>query len=297
MPIDPAHIKRPAAPVPKTYVPPGGRQYSVQSSDDWGTLAAPLGVSAWDLIRYNYPGLPADLQLAAKEVNWYLQNYVGCTQLTADRRNYKFGPPGQIWLPPAPLTPNQAARQLVLSVLRGPVVKRMTFGVGFLFIHASYYEDVAKAIDAGTIQVQANPALGHMAYYFPHAVPARIEVSPTLNDMGLIVHECTHAIFDMRKLTSRVEQSEGFGYLAQALYGWLLRGGPPATRYMVSQDFADIRSWGAWQMVFDESTRLAGTLTRSFWISDLDAADLYAGIRNANVYRSRVGRIETNDGI
>jgi hypothetical protein len=300
MPINAANIQRPPRPVSRTYAPPGGRKHRVQSIDSWTSLAAPLGISAWDLIRFNYPGLPADLQLAAKQVNWYLENYVGCTQLTPDKRNYRFSPPGEIWLPPAsaaPLTPDEAARQMVLSVLRGPAMRRMTFGVGFLIIHASYYEDVAKAIDAGTIQVKVNPALGHMAYYYPQATPARIEVAPVVHDKGLIVHECTHAIFDMLKLTTYVEQSEAFGYLSQALYNQLVRGGPPASRYMVSQDFADILSWGSWQLIFDESTRLANKLSTSFWIGDWEAADLYAGVRNANVYRARVGHVETNDGI
>jgi hypothetical protein len=59
-------------------------------------------MSAWELIRYNYPGLPPDQQEASREVNWYLQEYVGCKQLTSDKRNYIFSgadTPGEIWLP------------------------------------------------------------------------------------------------------------------------------------------------------------------------------------------------------
>lgn len=89
-----------------------------------------------------------------------------------------------------------------------------------------------------------------MAYYYGSTSPPRIEVAPVVHDNGLIVHECTHAIFDLRKLTTSVEQSEAFGYLAQALYGWLVRGGPPARRYMVSPDYADFWSWGGWQLIF-----------------------------------------------
>ena len=56
-------------------------KYKVVNNDSWVSLAATAGMPPWDLIRYNYPGLPADLQQAAREVNWYLQEYVGCTTL------------------------------------------------------------------------------------------------------------------------------------------------------------------------------------------------------------------------
>lgn len=59
-------------------------------------------MTPWELIRFNYPGLPANQQEAAREVNWYLQEYVGCTVLTADQKNYCFSSsanPGTVWLP------------------------------------------------------------------------------------------------------------------------------------------------------------------------------------------------------
>jgi hypothetical protein len=292
MPIRPDSIKPPANLVPRTFVPVNGHKHPVAIGESWVSLAATVGWSPWDLIRYNYPTLPADLQLASKEVNWYLQNYVGCTLLTPDQRNYRFSPPGEIWLP---LTPDQLARNLVLSTLRGPAVRRMTFGVGFLIILSAFYEDVAKAIEAGKIVVKAKS--GHIALYHGYLHPALIEVDPALGDLGLILHECTHAIFDMRKITTRVEQSEAFGYLAQALYGWLVRGGAPPNRYLVSRDPADLLSWVSWQLIFDESTRLAGILARKYWVSEDDAALLFKVIPTANIYRSRAGKVETNDGV
>ena len=117
MPINPQSIKAPANPVARNYTPANGRKYRVQIGDSWTSLAATVGKTPWDLIRYNYPTLPPDLQLAAKEVNWYLEHYVGCTMLTPDGRNYRFSPPGEIWLPnaAAALTPDQVAQKLVLT--------------------------------------------------------------------------------------------------------------------------------------------------------------------------------------
>lgn len=100
--ILPNCIRRPASPVPPTYRPAGGKKYKVTDVDSWVSLAQGKQMRPWELIRYNYPGLPANEQQAALEVNWYLQEYVGCTKLTPDRKNYCFSnaaSPGEIWLP------------------------------------------------------------------------------------------------------------------------------------------------------------------------------------------------------
>jgi hypothetical protein len=101
----------------------------------------------------------------------------------------------------------------------------------------------------------------------------------------------------MLKLTTRVEESEGFAYLSQALYGWLQRGGPPASRYMVSPDHADPASWVSWQMIFDESERIAGVLSRKRWVDVGEVSSLYSAIRGANIYRPKVGKKMVYDGI
>ena len=124
MPILSSSIQRPPMPVAKTYRPPGGGvRYKVQDGDTWVKLAGSVGLDAWALIRSNYPGLPTDFQQAARQVNWYLQEYVGCVMVTPDQRNYVFSS-GEIWMPapaPAPaLTPDEQAKKAVLySELNG----------------------------------------------------------------------------------------------------------------------------------------------------------------------------------
>ncbi|MCZ2147792.1 MAG: C39 family peptidase [Bryobacterales bacterium] len=102
MPILPSCIRRPASPVARDYRPAGGESRKVTDRDSWVSLAREKGMTPWELIRYNYPGLPANEHEAAREVNWYLQEYVGCTKLTADQKNYCFSnaaSPGMVWLP------------------------------------------------------------------------------------------------------------------------------------------------------------------------------------------------------
>ncbi|HEX4810181.1 MAG TPA: hypothetical protein VH325_14675 [Bryobacteraceae bacterium] len=293
MPINSNDIARPARLLAKTYTPPDGHKHKVDDRETWGTLAATVGMSAWELIRYNYPTLPADQQLATKEVNWYLQQYVGCTQLTPNQRNFVFSRtanPGEISLPNKPQ--NDAARSLVLNTLRGPAIARMRFGIGRIVISPDQYESVARAIESGYITVVVDPSLKNKAEYYWNLNEIHLA---TTSDPALIVHECTHAIFDLRKITTRVEETEGVAYVAQALYGLILYG--PSPRYIVSSDPGHPISWAAWQVIFDESTRLATMILKTPWVSDKDADSLYWAIGHTNWYKPRVGNVERNDGV
>jgi hypothetical protein len=102
MPILPSCIKKPATPVEKSFVPTGGAPYKVKDGDSWVSIAKGKGIDPWVLIRFNYPNLPPSNGQAALEVNWYLQEYVGCKKLTPDNKNYCFSAtdtPGIIYIP------------------------------------------------------------------------------------------------------------------------------------------------------------------------------------------------------
>jgi hypothetical protein len=83
-------FRRPVTPVSQSYRPASDQMHQVKDSDSRVTLAREKRMSPWEFIRYNYPGLPSNDHQAAPEVNWYLQDYVGCTKLTADSKNYCF---------------------------------------------------------------------------------------------------------------------------------------------------------------------------------------------------------------
>ena len=104
MAIRPDCIERPANPVDQAFVPSGGVEYQVQNDDTWENIAKRNNLDERDLLRYNYPTLPENPQQAFKQVNWYLQEYVGCKTLTVDQKNYRFSgadTPGVIYLPPS----------------------------------------------------------------------------------------------------------------------------------------------------------------------------------------------------
>ena len=90
--------KTPHPTLPPTYVPPGGMAYRVKDNDNWGTVAAKLGIDAKLLIHYNFnTNIP-------EEVNYYLEHNVGCTQVSPDGKNYSFrgASPGIIYHPLIP---------------------------------------------------------------------------------------------------------------------------------------------------------------------------------------------------
>jgi hypothetical protein len=90
--------KPPHNPVPPG-APAGGIPYRVKTGDDWFSVAGAHGVSAQDLIYFNFR--THDPQ----EVNFYLRTRVGCVKPTDDRHNWMFSSdahPGIIYLPPKP---------------------------------------------------------------------------------------------------------------------------------------------------------------------------------------------------
>lgn len=86
----------PMVKIPPTYKPPNSKPYRVKDGDSWVSLARANGLDPWDLIEANFK------TRSAPEVNWYLQNYVGCNVATVDGKNWKFSNsarPGIIHIP------------------------------------------------------------------------------------------------------------------------------------------------------------------------------------------------------
>jgi hypothetical protein len=63
--------------------PSPAREYTVLDSDDWWKIAAREHLDPWSLIQFNFQ------THVPEEVNWYLEQLVGCRH-TKDGRNYAF---------------------------------------------------------------------------------------------------------------------------------------------------------------------------------------------------------------
>jgi hypothetical protein len=66
------------------YPPAGGTQYRVKTTDDWGSVARAHGISAKELIYFNFGTTDPP------EVNWFLRTMVGCVKSTHDGNNWMF---------------------------------------------------------------------------------------------------------------------------------------------------------------------------------------------------------------
>ncbi len=119
MPIE----KRPANPLPRDYVPQGGKPYRVKTKDDLGSVARAHGLTEDQIVTFNFGTRDPS------EINWYLQRNVGCVRSTHDGKNWMFtseANPGIIYLPPKWHRPTFPAKPAAASRKRSGI----WFGLG-----------------------------------------------------------------------------------------------------------------------------------------------------------------------
>jgi hypothetical protein len=76
---------------PPGYVPPDSSRRPVGKGVSFYSIAEEFGVHPWALVQYNFPTVgDRPTQRGAREMNWYLQEYLGCSEVTHDRKNYVF---------------------------------------------------------------------------------------------------------------------------------------------------------------------------------------------------------------
>ena len=123
-----------------------------------------------------------------------------------------------------------ATKDTIVRLLTGTVARRIRFKVslstGSLTINKAAFATVASAIGTGKIKVTTtttfDPDVG--AEYSPTGVPGAtsgdLRVPPICGreQEGLVMHECTHAFFDLMKTNIRATEEEAVCYLVNALY-------------------------------------------------------------------------------
>ena len=111
-------------------------------------------------------------------------------------------------------------KQDVLEVLSDPVLGKMNFFVMDVHIESRQYLKISYLIENDAIQVEQGEKEGKAAYSMSHdrLVTQRENPLASLEQRGLIVHECTHAIIDMDELRVTRVTSEAAAYLAQVTY-------------------------------------------------------------------------------
>lgn len=129
-----------------------------------------------------------------------------------------------------------AMKERVLGLLRGQEAARIRFtvpaSIGAITIDRTTFTTVANAVVAGKVRVkrQATFTPGVGAEYGTGAAPAsgalpaapsgELRVPPILGRVqeGLVMHECTHAFFDLTKSKIKATEEEAVCYIVNALY-------------------------------------------------------------------------------
>lgn len=206
--------------VPAIFPPPGHvGSYSVKDGDDWASVASRQAGRSdpWDLIEFNFATRDP------REVNWYLESYLNCTEST-DQKNYSFSTgAGEIYLPPADWDPSieRSLQLIVLAALSNWATKSINFQRGSHRVSTRDLMMVGNAIIDGKIRVLQSSSIrsGRAVYDSDRNV---IELGrgagKSNKSKALIVHECVHALFDMRSDAMTVGVSEAMGYVAQSIF-------------------------------------------------------------------------------
>lgn len=211
---------------------------------------------------------------------------------------------------------NEAAKKMVLSVLSDPAIGKMKYRFSTRGINPMAYARVALAIYKGDIKVVHNPTLqanGVGGLYCPVLTqPDGSEIydvlmigwtdlggnrNETLNRAMVVVHECTHAAFDLLKLPLMQQAEHEMGaYIAGALYTvarcYNIYKDPkrrtPAQRPEKIQFKTKIESvaWDIALRIFYEDR-----VPQHMW-TDLDKA-----IKSHSTYRKTADNFANNDGV
>lgn len=158
-----------------------------------------------------------------------------------------------------------ARKDDVLSVLRDPRTSLIDFHLAHFHVSGAGYELVAGAIEAGKITVEVGESTEWAAYSFADNT-LYTRRSPILNnaEQALIVHECTHALLDLKNAWKFTDlSSEAAAYLAQTVFRYL--GQWQRSTYNHSQAYLDMFHYTCALVEKYKLHRPAGRGTRLAW--------------------------------
>lgn len=300
------YTKYPKHPISK-WPPSGGTPFEATPWDNWWTAADYCGrENVWDVIYFNFQTTdPA-------EVNWYLENLLGCTKMDKKKQNYGFGrkdgapiyiylpdpgwkrDPGVV-VPPKPVRPamdlgDLAAAQLALSVLGSVPISRINFHIGGYHIKPLDFRKVADRIRSGTFAVYSLPASSAAAKYDPEANALHIRFGWHVTELAKIVHEAVHAVFDLKKAHNIFSvDDEAAAYLAESIFAQAYVA-PTRHRQLVG---GDARTGD----IFMEAYKLAMMALDGVEIVDADFEHLREKIATHPEYAGGARNVAGYDGV
>jgi hypothetical protein len=278
---------------PAKFPPPhGGEGHKVSTGDSFVSLAGRYGRSdPWDIIEFNFRTRDP------REVNWYLEYYVGCTKPSPDGNNYRFDSsddPGIIYIPPRTWTPSEdlALRRLVVGTLASPAINRLNVIHGGYQITGHSMAVVANKVIDGEIAVVYDSSVGAGEAEYDSGTDAfhlgfRSAHTPTRK--ALVVHEAVHAALDLKVAGVTIAESESLAYVVQSFYVREHTVDPEAERLTSENTLKDRVYELAWDM--------AGTLSKGRQPTSVEWLALDHAVRRHPTYKRTAGNNAGFDGV
>lgn len=179
----------------------------------------------------------------------------------------------------------------VSDLMISPLTAKVKLSFPSVSIDATSYKGVRAAIDGGKITVVHNAELGSKKarYRYTHnKIMVGFSSITTVDQSALLVHECTHAVFDIAGKALQVMRSEAAAYVAQCLYYYY------ANEAVLSSgkgkvNFPDPVLSAAWDV--------AAKARSNSSLSDDDLKTLFAEIAKSKNYKDRYDKDEPYDGV
>lgn len=183
-------------------------------------------------------------------------------------------------------------RQDLIHVLKDEHTRRIAFGFGPVSLNAAGYLEVATALKAESIGVAQSshmPSDGGRYYYKPRNrfVMGFGGTGADVSRKALVVHESSHASFDLRSATMKVKESEAGAYIAQALYFYYAWG-------FAEDDTLEDPTFST--PILTAAWRIAKTVAGGGSVSDSALATLYHAIGADPQYAGRLDNDEDFNG-
>ncbi|TYC48238.1 hypothetical protein FMN50_27020 [Rhodobacterales bacterium] len=241
--IFPGAARRPAPGIPKMkkpqtpisqWPPKGAVEGRWATEGNFWTHARSIGrQNPWDLIIFNFQTEDP------REVNWYLQNLVGCwlldpsgnfkfdSSLTADSEDGMIYLPPSSWVPPSHYSKGSGAatfmariNEAAATVLRGLSHRMPTVSHGATTMRAHDYKTIADLIETNEISIAVDPDSRGQGGYMDEDKTISLSFIPRIGNArhaSTLANEAVHAATHYYEIPHNVLKNEYVSTMAGAI--------------------------------------------------------------------------------
>ena len=177
---------------------------------------------------------------------------------------------------------SELSKQTILNTLADPAIAKIKFKIDSFAVSPLSYRKVSKSIKLGRIRVEYNWNVGTSAYYYEkqNKIEVGFTSAQTLTKRAQVVHECTHAAFDINKYAqSTVATSEAAAFIAECLFARINSSHPNDPEYRLYDD-EEVKD-----RIYREAWAIAGKILEGKSPTQKDYADLKSAVLEHPDYR------------